>query len=47
MNILYHPGKSNVGSDALNTFSMGSTAHLEEHKKELAKDVNRLAFLGV
>ena len=47
MNILYHPRKISVGSDALKRFSMGSTAHLEEDKKELATDVNRLACLGV
>ena len=26
---------------------MGSTAHVEEEKRELAKDVHRLARLGV
>ena len=47
MNILYHPGKPNVGSHALSRLSMGSTAYLEEDKKELAKDLNRLTCLGV
>ena len=33
--------------DAISRFSMGSTTHLEEEKKELAKDVHRLVRLGV
>ena len=33
--------------DAISRFSMGSTTHLEEEKKELANDVHRLACLGV
>ena len=47
MRILYHPGKTNVVADALSRFSMGSTAHVEEEKKELAREVHRLAHLGV
>ncbi|WMV32620.1 hypothetical protein MTR67_026005 [Solanum verrucosum] len=40
-------GKANVVDDALSRLSMGSTTHFEEDKKELAKDVHRLARLGV
>ncbi|KAH0744677.1 hypothetical protein KY290_032670 [Solanum tuberosum] len=47
MSILYHPGKANVIADALSRLYMGSTAHVEEVKKELVKDVHRLARLGV
>ena len=47
MNILYHPCKANVVTDALSKFSMGSTTHIEEEKRELAKDVHRLSRLGV
>ena len=47
MSILYNPGKANVVADALSRLSMGSTAHIEEEKKELARDVHRLARLGV
>ena len=47
MSILYHPGKANVVDDALSRLSMGSTTHVEEEKRELAKDVHRLARLGV
>ncbi|WMV59949.1 hypothetical protein MTR67_053334 [Solanum verrucosum] len=47
MNILYHPGKANVVAGALSRLSMGSTTHVEEGKKELAKDVHRFARLGV
>ncbi|KAH0739661.1 hypothetical protein KY290_038366 [Solanum tuberosum] len=45
MSILYH--KANVVADALSRLSMGSTAHVEESKKELSKDVHKLARLGV
>ena len=47
MSILYHQGKANIVVDALSRLSMGSTAHVEEEKRELAKDVHRLARLGV
>ncbi|KAH0689091.1 hypothetical protein KY289_016449 [Solanum tuberosum] len=47
MNVLYHPSKANVEVDALSRLSMGSVAHVEEERKELAKDVHRLARLGV
>ena len=43
----YHPGKANVVADALSRLSMGSVAHVEEMRKELVKDVHRLARLGV
>ncbi|WMV37818.1 hypothetical protein MTR67_031203 [Solanum verrucosum] len=46
-NVLYHPGKANVVVDALSRLSMGSAAHVEEERKELANDVHRLARLGV
>ncbi|KAH0637697.1 hypothetical protein KY289_037612 [Solanum tuberosum] len=39
--------KANVVVDALSRLSMGSTAHVEEEKRELAKYVHRLACLGV
>ncbi|WMV46834.1 hypothetical protein MTR67_040219 [Solanum verrucosum] len=47
MSILYHPSKANVVADCLSRLSMGSTAHVEEERRELAKDVHRLARLGV
>ncbi|KAH0712585.1 hypothetical protein KY289_008544 [Solanum tuberosum] len=47
MSILYHPGKANVVVDALSRLSMGSTAHVDEEKRELAKDVHRLERLEV
>ncbi|WMV49632.1 hypothetical protein MTR67_043017 [Solanum verrucosum] len=47
MSILYHPGKANIVADALNRLSIGSTTHVEEEKRELAKDVHRLAHLEV
>ncbi|KAH0725354.1 hypothetical protein KY284_001219 [Solanum tuberosum] len=47
INVLYYPGKANVVVDALSRLSMGSVAHVEEERKELAKDVHRLARLGV
>ncbi|KAH0738661.1 hypothetical protein KY290_037366 [Solanum tuberosum] len=47
LSILYHPGKANVVADSLSRLSVGSTAHIEEGRRELAKDVHRLAYLGV
>ena len=47
MNVHYHPSKANVVADALSRMSMGSTTHVENKKKELAKEVNRLSRLGV
>ncbi|WMV45404.1 hypothetical protein MTR67_038789 [Solanum verrucosum] len=47
MSVHYHPSKANVVTVALSRLSMGSVAHIEEEKKELTKDVHRLARLGV
>ena len=47
MSVHYHPGKANVVSDALRRFSMGSVAHVEEKRKDLVKEVHRLARFGV
>ncbi|WMV58452.1 hypothetical protein MTR67_051837 [Solanum verrucosum] len=47
MSIFYHPGKDNVVANVLIKLSMGSTAYVEEGKKELFKEVHRLAGLGV
>ena len=46
MSVHHHPGK-NVVADALSRLSMGSVAHVEKERKELVKDVHRLARLGV
>ena len=43
MSILYHPGKANVVADGLSRLCMDNTAHFEKDKKELARDVHRLA----
>ena len=47
MNVHYHPGKANDVVDALSKMRMGSTTHVEDEKKELVKEVHRLARLGV
>ena len=47
MRMHYHPGKANVVADALSRLSIGSVAHVDKEKKELVKDVHRLARLGV
>ena len=47
MSVLYHPGKANVVVDSLSFMCMGSVPHVEEDKKDLVKDVHRLAHLGV
>ena len=44
---LYHPGKANVVADALCRSSVRSTTHIDEEKRELAKDVHRIARLVV
>ena len=40
MNVHYHPGKANVVADALSRMSMGDTFHIEDEKKEFAKEVH-------
>ncbi|TMX05684.1 hypothetical protein EJD97_010090 [Solanum chilense] len=47
MTVLYHPRKTNVVTDALIQISIGSVAHVKDGKKDLVKDVRRLAQLGV
>ena len=47
MSVHYHLGKANVVADALSRLSMDSVAHVEEERKELVKEVHRLAHLGV
>ena len=47
MSVHYHPGKANVVADALSILSMGTVAHVEEKRKELVKDVHKLAHLVV
>ncbi|KAH0706017.1 hypothetical protein KY285_010545 [Solanum tuberosum] len=47
MSVHYHLSKANVVADSLSRLSMGSVAHVEEERKELAKDVHRLSRLGV
>ena len=46
MSVHYHPGKVNLVADALSRLSMVSVAYVEEERKELVKDVHRLARLG-
>ncbi|WMV54863.1 hypothetical protein MTR67_048248, partial [Solanum verrucosum] len=47
MSVLYHPRKVDVVVDALSRLSMRSVAHIEDDKKELVRDVHRLARLRV
>ncbi|KAH0658050.1 hypothetical protein KY289_026798 [Solanum tuberosum] len=47
MSVHYHPGKANVVADGLTRLSMGSVAHVEEERKELARDVHRLSRVAV
>ena len=46
MNVHYYLGKANVVADALSKMSMGSTTNVDDKKKELVKDVHRLARQG-
>ncbi|XP_015081393.1 uncharacterized protein LOC107025023 [Solanum pennellii] len=45
MNVHYHPGKGNVVADALRRMSMGSTSHIEDEKKDFAKEIEELTLL--
>ena len=47
MSFFYDPGKANVVADALSWMIMGSVSHLDEGKKDLAREVHRLCRLGV
>ncbi|WMV59070.1 hypothetical protein MTR67_052455 [Solanum verrucosum] len=47
MSVLYHPSKANVVVDTLSRLLMISIAHIEYSKKELVRDLYRLAHLGV
>ena len=47
MSIIYHPDKANVVDDVLRRLSMGSNFHVKEGKRELEKDVHKLARLRV
>ena len=47
MSFLYHPSKANVVADALSRITMGSVSHIDEAKRDLTKEVHRLARLGV
>lgn len=47
MIVLQHLGKSNVVADALTRVSLGSVSRVEEEKRELARDVHRVAWLVV
>ncbi|XP_069155019.1 uncharacterized protein [Solanum lycopersicum] len=47
INVHYHPGKDNIIADAWSSMSMESTTNVDDEKKELSKDVHRLARLDV
>ena len=47
MNVHYHPGKANIVADALSRMRMRSTTHVDDEKKEIEKDLHRLARLGM
>ena len=47
MSVHYHPSKANVVAGDLTKLYMGNVAHVEVERKEIVKDVNRLARLGV
>ena len=47
MSVRYHPGKDNMVVNALSRLSKGSVSHINEARKDLVKDVHRLARLGV
>ena len=47
MSVLYHPDKANVVVDSPSRMTMGIVSHLDEAKKELTRELHRLARLGV
>ena len=47
MSVLYHHIKANVFADSLSRRTIGSVSHLGEAKKDLTREVHRLARLGV
>ena len=47
INVFYDPCMANVVVDALRRLSMGSVEHVENEKRELAKEFHRLTLLGV
>ena len=47
MSTHYNLGKANVVADALRRLRIGSIAHIDDGKKKLVKDVQRLHRLGV
>ena len=47
MNVHYHPVKANVVANALRRMIMGSIDNVEDDKKDLTKEVQRLTRPGV
>ena len=47
MSALYNHGMSKVVGDGLSRMTIGSVSHIYEAKRDLVKNVNRLAWLGV
>ncbi|KAF3625841.1 hypothetical protein FXO38_26150 [Capsicum annuum] len=47
MSMLYHSDKANVVKDTFSRLSIGSVSHLENDKKELAREVQQLSRLDV
>ena len=47
MSVIYHPVKANVIANSQISMTMGNVSHVNEVKKDLVKDVHRLARLGV
>lgn len=45
--VLYPPSKTNAMDDYLNRLSLKSVAYVEDDKKELVREVNQLARLGI
>lgn len=47
LSVLNHMGKANVMADAFILLSMGSVAHIDQNKKELAHEVYKFARLDL
>lgn len=45
MSVLYHSSKANLVADDVCKMEMHSVSHVKDKKKEMAKDVHKLAYL--
>ena len=47
MSVLYHPDKDNMVANALSRINIGGVSQIDEAKKDLVKEVHKLASIEV